>query len=229
MHPQNLHTLRGCLEEVRLSISWCKWVYVLSKDIFLDKLEQCALSKQLCSLADLSPPCCAYRYPHTVVTMLGMFICTGFLNVWPGYKMTAIIQTEGWSSISRNQAGIRGAVKEENMWNTNNSPLKIHEKEYQMGGKACCFPPNNSFKNNFLSLRMLSCFSHVWLFATLWTVAHQAPLFMGFSRQDYWSELPFPSPGDLLPNSGIEPMTHVSCIYRQVLTSATWKSWHFHG
>ena len=39
--------------------------------------------------------------------------------------------------------------------------------------------------------------------ATPWTVAHQAPLSMGFSRQEYWSGLPFPSPGDL-PNPGIE-------------------------
>ena len=39
---------------------------------------------------------------------------------------------------------------------------------------------------------------------TPWTVARQAPLSMGFSRQEYWSELPFPSPGDL-PNAGIEP------------------------
>ena len=38
----------------------------------------------------------------------------------------------------------------------------------------------------------------------LWTVAHQAPPSMGFSRQEYWSGLPFPSPGDL-PNPGIEP------------------------
>ena len=40
--------------------------------------------------------------------------------------------------------------------------------------------------------------------ATPWTVARQAPLSMGFSRQEYWSGLPFPSPGDL-PNPGIEP------------------------
>ena len=46
--------------------------------------------------------------------------------------------------------------------------------------------------------------SHVPLFATQWTVAHQAPLSMGFSRQEYWSGLPFPSPGDL-PNPGIKP------------------------
>ena len=39
-----------------------------------------------------------------------------------------------------------------------------------------------------------------------WTVAHQAPPSMGFSRQEYWSELPFPSPGDL-PNPGTEPVS----------------------
>ena len=46
--------------------------------------------------------------------------------------------------------------------------------------------------------------SRVRLFATPWTVAYQAMQSMGFSRQEYWSGLPFPSPGDL-PNPGIEP------------------------
>ena len=53
-------------------------------------------------------------------------------------------------------------------------------------------------------LLLLSRFSRVRLFATRWTVAHQAPPSMGFSRQEYWSGLPFPSPGDL-PDPGIEP------------------------
>ena len=52
---------------------------------------------------------------------------------------------------------------------------------------------------------MLSCFSLVWLFVTLWTVgSRQAPRSMGFSKQEYWSGLPFPLPGDL-PNPGTEP------------------------
>ena len=51
---------------------------------------------------------------------------------------------------------------------------------------------------------MLSHFSHVWFFATLWTIACQAPLSMGFSRQEYWSGLPCPTPGDL-PDPRIEP------------------------
>ena len=52
---------------------------------------------------------------------------------------------------------------------------------------------------------VLSC---VQIFVTLWTVAHQAPLSRGFSRQDYWSELSFPAPGDL-PDQGIEPVSPV--------------------
>ena len=48
----------------------------------------------------------------------------------------------------------------------------------------------------------LKSLSHVRLFSTPWTVAYQAPPSMGFSRQEYWSGLPFPSPGDL-PDSGI--------------------------
>ena len=52
-------------------------------------------------------------------------------------------------------------------------------------------------------MRVLSC---VLLFVTPWTVARQAPLLMGFSRQEYWSGLPFPSPGDL-PNPGIKPVS----------------------
>ena len=51
--------------------------------------------------------------------------------------------------------------------------------------------------------------SHVQLFMTLWTIAHQAPLCMGFFRQEYWSGLPFPTPEDL-PDPGMEPVSQVS-------------------
>ena len=47
--------------------------------------------------------------------------------------------------------------------------------------------------------------SHVWLLATPWTVAHQAPLSMGFPSQKHWSGLPFPPPGDL-PDLEVNPM-----------------------
>ena len=58
-------------------------------------------------------------------------------------------------------------------------------------------------------LCMLSHFSRVRLFATVWTVAYQALLSLEFSRQEYWSGLPCPPPGDL-PDPGIEPRSPVS-------------------
>ena len=56
---------------------------------------------------------------------------------------------------------------------------------------------------------VLSHFGCVWLFVTLWTVAHQAPPSMGFFRQEHWIGLPFPPPGDL-PHPGIEPTSLLS-------------------
>ena len=62
-------------------------------------------------------------------------------------------------------------------------------------------------------------------FVTPWTVAHQAPLSMGFSRQEYWSGLPFPTPGDP-PNPGIEPMSLVfpASAGRFFYDCTTWES-----
>ena len=73
---------------------------------------------------------------------------------------------------------------------------------------------------------MLSRFSCVWLFETPWTVAHQAPLSMGFSRQEYyWSGLPCPPPGGL-PHPGIEPASLLSLALagRFFTTKATWEA-----
>ena len=60
-----------------------------------------------------------------------------------------------------------------------------------------------------LTLRITQLLSCVQLSATSWTLAHQAPLFMGFFRQEYWSGLPFPPPGDL-PDPGFELVSPVS-------------------
>ena len=69
--------------------------------------------------------------------------------------------------------------------------LLVMERFYELLTSLCC---------------MLSRFSRVRLLATPWTVSHQAPLSMGFSRQEYWDGLPCPPPGDL-PNPGIEPIS----------------------
>ena len=62
---------------------------------------------------------------------------------------------------------------------------------------------------SFINLCLLSHFSCVWLFATPWTIACQVPLSMRVTKQEYWSGLPLPFPGDL-PDQGIEPMSPAS-------------------
>ena len=59
---------------------------------------------------------------------------------------------------------------------------------------------------------MLSCLGHVWLFVTPWSVTYEAPLYMGLSRQEYWSGLTFPTPSDL-PDPVTEPsgISYISC------------------
>ena len=69
-----------------------------------------------------------------------------------------------------------------------------------MGSESSCLWGRVKVK---VKVKSLSC---IGLFATSQTVAYQAPPFVGFSRQKYWSGLPFPSPGDL-PDPGFEPMS----------------------
>ena len=71
------------------------------------------------------------------------------------------------------------------------------------------FPDPERLQSTVLCCAVLSRFSCVRLFETLWTVTRQAPLFMGFFRQDYWSGLPCLSPGNL-PDPGIEPTSPVA-------------------
>ena len=73
-----------------------------------------------------------------------------------------------------------------------------------------------------LRIVVVKSLSPVQLFEIPWTVAHQAPPSMGFSRQEYWSGLPFPSPGDL-PDPGIEPRS--PAFQADALTSELWEYW----
>ena len=92
---------------------------------------------------------------------------------------------------------LRGRNKGERLMNNK----ALEQKSFQVLGISVC---------------LLSCFSHVCPFVTLWAVAHQAPLSIGFSRQEYWSGLPCPPPGDI-PDLGIDPVSYVSCIGQWIL------------
>ena len=102
------------------------------------------------------------------------------------------------------------------------SPVHLHMIRSACPWKALCLVQTPT-ENKFPPLSALVCvcvctlsrFSHVRLFATLWTVGCQDSLSMGFSRQEHWSGLPFPSPWDLLDPEN-EPVS-VSSIGRQFL------------
>ena len=78
--------------------------------------------------------------------------------------------------------------------------------EINWDSRWCYLPPKwiYVFFWQVASLSEVKSLSPDRLFGTQWTITYQAPLSMGFSRQEYWSGLPFPSPGDLLPDPAIE-------------------------
>ena len=96
--------------------------------------------------------------------------------LWDVLRNTRYLETNGWKEVMRKEG-------KDNIIH----PCTLLE------------PPSHRFIEC-----VPSHFSHVRLFVTLWTVAHQTPLSIGLSRQEYWSGLPCPPPGDL-PNPGIEP------------------------
>ena len=85
--------------------------------------------------------------------------------------------------------------------NTVNWSLTREQRQYN--GAKTVFSTNGPWSSGCVHAR---CFSHIRLFATLWTIARQAPLSTGFSRQECWSGVPCPPPGDL-PDPGIKLMS----------------------
>ena len=80
----------------------------------------------------------------------------------------------------------------------------------------------------WIDLCVRQSLSYVWLFATPWTIAHQALLSREFSRQEYWSGLPFPTPGDL-PNPGIKPAYLASpTLAGRFFITVTWSRLHYY-
>ena len=119
-------------------------------------------------------------------------------------------------------------------WKTVERKFKIHTiwkvNSFQFSEKKCVIVFIWSCISVNKDLFVLSRFSRVWLFVIPWTAAHQTPLTMEFSRQEYWSGLPFPTPGDL-PNLGIEPafLTSPALSGGFFITSTTWETliWSF--
>ena len=109
------------------------------------------------------------------------------------------IRPSEWEKIIANETTYKGLISkiyklfiQLNTRKTNNPTIKW--------GKEL----NRHFSKEAMKWSEVKLLSRAWFFATPWTVTYQSPLSMGFSRQEYWSGLPFPSPGDLA-DPGIEP------------------------
>ena len=95
-------------------------------------------------------------------------------------------------------AAVHGVTESDMTGRLNNNHHHLWKRQ------QCCPMGKGEYSKSIVKKVKVKSLSCVQLFSTPWTTAYQAPLSIGFSRQEYWSGLPFPSPGDL-PHPGIEP------------------------
>ena len=142
----------------------------------------------------------------------------GLFILKPSYTLLLISSTETsapfpWKSCTRTGQALQKGIKWDIIW-------KSRQKS------RSCF-------SYYACVCVLSHFGHVWLIATLRTMAHQVPLSMGCSRQQYWCGLPCPPPGDL-PDPGIKPVSLMSPALAGRFFTMTWiwvdsRSWWWTG
>ena len=113
-----------------------------------------------------------------------------------GGRWSRIAGGHGWQESCHSRTGSWATGKK----GPGPCPIRAHLLGGCCHGEALALSPSKTCKVRVI----MKSFSFVWLFATLWTIAHQVPPSMGFSRQEYWSGLSFPSPGNL-PDPGIKP------------------------
>ena len=159
---------------------------------------------------------------RTLVAQLCLTLCYPMDYSPPGFSVHGILQAKILERVailfSRGFSWLRDqtwvsctAGRFFTIWTTRETQdtiLKAHKIGYIKVECAC----------------LLGLFNHVWLSAALWTVALQAPLSVGFSRQEYWSGFPCPPPGDL-PDSRIKPVPLMSPALagRFFTSSTTWE------
>ena len=148
--------------------------------------------------------------------------------IWYG-AFTGCGQSKGWNWITSGTRLFLQAVSSVGFLAYTHTESRSQADFFVCVHTAVFFLSLNQELKGFVCV--LSHFDCVQLFATLWTIAHQAPLCMGFSRQEYWSGLPCPSPGDL-PHPGIEPisLTIPALAGGFFITSTTWEAlWEAEG
>ena len=122
------------------------------------------------------------------------------------------------SILNDSLVGKQGNIRNYTNWDSS-FVLKVYHL-HVYSEKICNW--NEHYYTICVKLCVPCCFSCAQLFVTPWTESCQAPLSMGFFRQEHWSGLPCPPPGDL-PDPGVEPVGLVSCMASRFFTTgATW-------
>ena len=118
----------------------------------------------------------------------------------------------------KNNEEVKSGILRFRNYVTKSSPYKNENTTHRVGKDAhnTYIKQKKYMKKDFFHSCMISCFSCVGLFATLWTVAHLAPLSMGFYRQEYWNRLHALLQG-IFPTQLLNPSLCVSCISSHVL------------
>ena len=146
--------------------------------------------------------------PHYNQHLLPKFTCGTYVHL---EKKCIICVCVKWASLVAQRVKRLPAMQETQVWSLGGEDPLEKEMATHSSTLAWKRSPGKEMATHSSTLAwkiswtekpggLWSMGSHVWLFATLWTLARQAPLSMGFSGQEYWSGLPFPSPG-ALPNS----------------------------
>ena len=126
-------------------------------------------------------------------------------------RNTRVFSFSAFLSLLRENTMSKEETKKRGFLRTCKPRREVALEPDHVGSQPLCFLISRTVRNAFLVLshlhaQSLSC---VPLFATLWTVAHQAPLFMTLTWQEYWWWLSFPTPGDI-PDPGIKPTSPAS-------------------
>ena len=148
-------------------------------------------------------------------------ILSPFTNIHYSWKPQSTVSSDVWTAHELNSARLFPFSYWPDIWTGFRLTARFLKWIY-IAGKETCLHHQSFLSSLMIFVCLLSRFSHVLFFATPWTVARQAPLSVGFPRQEYYSGLPCASPEDL-PNWGIKPGSLMSPALAGIFltTSAT--------
>ena len=167
----------------------------------------------------LHSSCCPHWAPSclviTVASLVLMSLLASTHPLQPNPQIDTVLNT--WKPLMMNSVIIQKQQQDSGL-----RPNPI-SSTFLMSNTRQASSPLSAF-TSFICSSVAGMLSHVWLFATAWNVVRQAPLSMKFPSEEYWSGLPFPTPGDL-SDSGIEPVSPASFALQAASLPLSHRRW----